>query len=42
MIITISGLAGTGTTSLSAALSNILGFEYIYAGKIFRDEAKKN
>ena len=41
MIITISGLAGTGTTSLSAALSNILGFEYIYAGKIFRDEAKK-
>lgn len=39
MIITISGLAGTGTTSLSRELRDALGYEYIYAGQIFRDEA---
>ena len=41
MIITISGLAGTGTTSVSTMLKKKLGYEYIYAGQIFRDEAKK-
>jgi len=41
MIITVSGLAGTGTTSVCKMLQEKLGFEYIYAGKIFRDEADK-
>jgi len=41
MIITVSGLAGTGTTSVSRKLKEKLGYEYIYAGKIFRDEAEK-
>jgi cytidylate kinase len=41
MIITISGLAGTGTTSLSRELRDALGYEYIYAGQIFREEAER-
>jgi len=41
MIITVSGLAGTGTTSVCQKLKEKLGFEYIYAGAIFRTEAEK-
>jgi len=41
MIITVSGLAGTGTTSVCRILEEDLGFEYIYAGEIFRKEAEK-
>jgi len=41
MIITVSGLAGTGTTSVCQKLKEKLGFEYIYAGAIFREESKK-
>jgi len=41
MIITVSGLAGTGTTSVCQRLKEILGYEYIYAGAIFREEARK-
>jgi cytidylate kinase len=40
MIITVSGLAGTGTTSVCQRLKEDLSFEYIYAGAIFRKEAE--
>lgn len=41
MKITVSGLPGSGTTTLSKNLQKTLGFDYIYAGKIFREMAKK-
>ena len=39
MIITISGLAGSGTTTASKILSEITGIPYISAGDIFRQMA---
>ena len=36
MIITIGGLAGTGTTTLSEVLSEKLDVPYISAGFVFR------
>lgn len=41
MKITVSGLPGSGTTTLSKNLQKASGFDYIYAGKIFREMAKK-
>lgn len=41
MIITLSGLTGTGTTSVAKKLKEELGYEYIYAGQILRDEAER-
>ena len=41
MIITIGGLAGTGTTTLSEVLSEKLDIPYISAGFIFREMAKE-
>lgn len=41
MKITISGLPGSGTTTLSNNLSKTLSFDYIYAGKIYREMANK-
>ncbi|MDD3888123.1 MAG: AAA family ATPase [Patescibacteria group bacterium] len=41
MKITISGLPGSGTTTLSKNLKKTLNFDYIYAGKIFREMADK-
>ncbi|MEN4007210.1 MAG: AAA family ATPase [Methanobacteriaceae archaeon] len=43
MIITISGLAGSGTTTTSKILSKKMGIPYISAGDIFRQmAAEKN
>ena len=39
MIITIGGLAGTGTTTLAEKLSEKLDIPYISAGFIFREMA---
>lgn len=39
MIITIGGLAGSGTTTVSKILSDMMGIPYISAGDIFRQMA---
>ncbi len=39
MIITIGGLAGSGTTTVSKILSNKMGVPYLSAGDIFRQMA---
>ena len=39
--ITISGLSGTGTTTVAKLLENDLGIEYVYTGDIFRRMAAK-
>ncbi len=39
--ITISGSPGTGTTTISRLLKKKLKIPYVYAGNIFREEAKK-
>ena len=39
--ITISGLPGTGTTTIAKLLKKELGLEYIYSGDIFRNMAEK-
>jgi CMP/dCMP kinase len=41
MIITISGLAGSGTTTASKILSAKMGIPYISAGDIFREMARE-
>lgn len=41
MKITVSGLPGSGTTTLCKNLNKVLSFDYIYAGKIFREMAQK-
>ena len=42
MIITIGGLAGTGTTTLAEVLSEKLNVQYISAGFIFREMAAEH
>ncbi|MDR0767729.1 MAG: cytidylate kinase family protein [Methanosarcinales archaeon] len=42
MIITLSGLPGSGTSTLAKSLSNLLGYNVISAGDIFRRNAVKN
>jgi predicted cytidylate kinase len=39
--ITISGLPGTGKTTVAKLLENRLGLKYVYSGEIFRRLAKK-
>jgi CMP/dCMP kinase len=39
--ITISGLPGTGKTTVARLLEKRLGLRYVYSGEIFRDMAKK-
>jgi predicted cytidylate kinase len=39
--ITISGLPGTGKTTVAKLLEKRLGLRYVYSGEIFRDKAKK-
>jgi CMP/dCMP kinase len=39
--ITISGLPGTGKTTVARLLEKKLGIEYVYSGEIFREMAKK-
>lgn len=41
MIITIGGLAGTGTTTAASVLSEKLDIPFVSAGSIFRDMAKE-
>jgi cytidylate kinase len=41
MRITISGLPGSGTTSLGKALASEYGFRFISAGEVFRECAKE-
>jgi len=41
MIITIGGLAGSGTTTAAEVLSNKLNIPFISTGNIFRDMAKE-
>ena len=42
MIITIGGLAGTGTTTAAELLSEKLDIPYISAGSVFRDMAREH
>lgn len=42
MIITIGGLAGSGTTTASKILSEMMGIPYISAGDIFRQMAREH
>jgi cytidylate kinase len=39
--ITISGLPGTGKTTVAILLENRLGLRYVYSGEIFREMAQK-
>jgi len=41
MIITVGGLAGTGTSTVSRMISDRLNLDYLYAGDVFRKEAAK-
>jgi len=41
MRITISGLPGSGTTSLGKALAEEFGYRYVSAGEVFRDLARE-
>ena len=40
--ITISGLPGTGKTTVAKLLEKRLGLRYVYSGEIFREMAKKH
>ena len=42
MIITIGGLAGTGTTTAAELLSEKMGIDYISAGYVFREMAREH
>jgi len=42
LIVTISGLAGSGTTTTAEALSESLGVEMLSAGQVFREEAVRH
>ena len=39
MLITVSGPAGSGKTTLAAALADRLGYEHVSGGDIFREIA---
>lgn len=41
MIVTISGKPGSGKTTVARLLAERLGFELVFAGEIFRDQARK-
>jgi CMP/dCMP kinase len=39
--ITVGGMAGTGTSTLSRILADRLGLPYVYTGGLFREEARR-
>ncbi len=39
--VTVGGLPGTGTSTLCGVLQERTGLRYVYAGRIFRDEARR-
>ncbi len=39
-VLTVGGLPGTGTSTLCRILEQRMGIPYVYAGQIFRDQAK--
>ena len=39
MLLTVSGLAGSGKTTTAAGLADVLGYEHVSGGDIFRDLA---
>jgi cytidylate kinase len=39
MLITVSGLAGSGKTTTAAGLADVLGYEHVSGGDLFRDLA---
>lgn len=39
--ITVGGMAGTGTSTLSRILADRLGLPYVYTGRLFREEAAR-
>ncbi len=41
MLITISGLPGSGKTTVARLVAAELGLEHVYAGNIFREQAKR-
>jgi len=41
VLITISGTPGSGKTTVARLLAKRLGFPHVYAGDLFRDEAKR-
>lgn len=41
-VISVSGLAGTGTTTISKMLAYELGYEHVYAGAIIREMAAEH
>ncbi|BAA30368.1 (d)CMP kinase [Pyrococcus horikoshii] len=41
LVITVSGLAGSGTTTLSKKIAEHYGLKHVYAGLIFRQMAKE-
>ncbi|MBR9678176.1 MAG: AAA family ATPase [Nanoarchaeota archaeon] len=41
LTITVSGLAGSGKTTIAQILAKETGLEYVTAGKLFRDKAKQ-
>ena len=41
MLITISGLPGSGKTTVAQLVAGELGLEHVYAGNIFREQARR-
>ncbi len=41
-LLTISGLPGTGTTTISTLLQEKLGYSYVYSGNLFRTLAEEH
>ena len=41
MLITVSGLPGSGKTTVARLISRQLGLRHVYAGDVFRKEAER-